>query len=272
SVNRELNSIGGALTLARAQFPALENWTPPKLPKMQERKSRRERVIRAEEITKLLTYLYRPQEENESRIRYMNRRTVGQVFQFANLTGARKGELCKLRWDQVDWEAGVIQIIGTKTENRSQQTVRYLAIIPTLAAILHEREAIPGDYVFTRAGGEVTHYYEIMKYACAELGLRYGKKTLGGFVTHDGRHTAVTRMLQAGIDLSTISSITGQGDKTMVLRYGHATTESKNVAMESLENFAGNINLRLGSDSVDEINENANKNAEYGAEGGRKRA
>jgi integrase len=35
------------------------------------------------------------------------RRTVGHVFHVALLTGARKGELCKLRWEQIDWGAKV---------------------------------------------------------------------------------------------------------------------------------------------------------------------
>ena len=66
------------------------------------------------------------------------------------LTGARKGEICKLRWDHIDWGAMVMQIVGTKTEHRSQQTVRYLKMTETLAGILREREIESrGAYVFT---------------------------------------------------------------------------------------------------------------------------
>lgn len=251
SIDRELNIISSAINSAKDYYPELRNWNTPKIPRPKHSKRRRERVIKAAEVAKLLTWLYSPQREGETDARAANRRNVGNVFRCALLTGARKGELCKLRWDHVDWGAMVIQVVGTKTEKRVQQTVRYLKITQPIAEILNERAALSrGDYVFTRAGGEVTDYYEIMGEAKEALGLPYGKDVIGGFVTHDARHTAVTRMLQAGCDLATIGSITGHKDKTLVLRYAHASNESRGRAMEVLEKFAGNENLGLGLDSV----------------------
>jgi len=238
SVDRELNIISGMLRAAVVHFPALSDWIVPRIPRPKHSKRRRERVISIQEVAKVLTWLYAPQ-EGETVRQSAKRRNVGHVFRVALLTGARKGELCKLRWSQVDWDAGVVQIIGTKTENRSEQTSRYIAIDRMLEVILRERQAVAGDFVFTRAGGEVTHYYKILKEACEACGVAYGKDVAGGFVTHDARHTAVTRMLRAGIDLATIGSITGHNDKTMILRYGHASTESQKRAIGVLEKFAG---------------------------------
>jgi integrase len=124
--------------------------------------------------------------------------------------------------------------------------VRYLKITNTLAEILNERKARSvGDFVFTQAGGEVTHYYEILTEACRVTGVPYGRARAGGLVTHDARHTAVTRMLQAGQDLATIGSITGQSDRTMILHYGHASQESRDRAMTVLDDFAGTQALGL---------------------------
>jgi integrase len=107
-----------------------------------------------------------------------------------------------------------------------------------------------GVYVFTREGGEVTHFYQIIAEACRAVGIAYGREIPGGFVTHDARHTAVTRLLQAGRDLAIIGSITGHKDKTLILHYGHASTESRDKAMDVLEDFAGNETLGLGLDST----------------------
>jgi hypothetical protein len=52
-------------------------------------------------------------------------------------------------------------------------------------------------------------------------------------------------MLQAGRDLAAIGSITGHTDESLILHYGHASTESKDQAMEVLEKFAGNETLGL---------------------------
>jgi integrase len=252
SIDRELNIISSALNSAKDYYPEqLRNWNTPKIPRPKHSKRRRERVIKAGEVARLLTWLYTPQRDNETERRAAQRRNVGHVFRAALLTGARKGELCKLRWDQVDWGAMVIQIVGTKTEKRVQQTVRYLNITAPVAEILNEREAVSKtDYVFTRAGGEVTDYYEIMREAKEALGLPYGKDVIGGFVTHDARHTAVTRMLQAGCDLATIGSITGHKDKTLVMRYAHASNESRDRAMGVLEKLATSESLGLGLDTA----------------------
>jgi hypothetical protein len=56
-------------------------------------------------------------------------------------------------------------------------------------------------------------------------------------------------MLQDGRDLATIGSITGHADKTLILHYGHASTESRDKAMDVLEKFAGNETLGLGLDT-----------------------
>lgn len=240
SVDRELNIISGMLHSAAIHFPALSNWTVPAVPWPKHSKRRRERVIQGSELVRVLNVLYAPRGERETAIQAANRKNAGHVFRFASLSGARKGEICKLRWSHVLWDSGTVQIVGTKTENRSAQTTRTLPLIPALAEILRDRQKqSKGAYVFTRNGGEVTHYYSIIRAACDKAGVAYGKDTPGGFVTHDARHTAVTRMLQDGNDLATIGSITGQGDKTMVMLYGHASPASISRAMNALENYAG---------------------------------
>ncbi len=240
SIDRELNIVSAVFHAAATYYPQLANCSIPKMPRPKRSKRRRERIISAVEVTRVLTWLYAPQRVDESETEMTKRRNVGHVFRTALLTGARKGELCKLRWDQIDWGAKVVQIVGTKTEKRSEQTVRYLKITETLAEIFRERMADSrGDFVFTSKGTEVTHYYEILRDACEACGVRYGRTIAGGFTTHDARHTAVTRMLQAGKDLATIGSITGHKDKTLILHYGHATTESRDSAMDVLDNFAG---------------------------------
>jgi len=44
-------------------------------------------------------------------------------------------------------------------------------------------------------------------------------------------------MLQAGVDLATIGSITGHSDKTLILHYSHATRELKRKAGKVLDDF-----------------------------------
>jgi integrase len=155
------------------------------------------------------------------------------------LTGARLGEIARIRWEHIDWENRVLQIHGTKTEYVSSSLVRYLELTPTMENILRERQKLNrfGEYVFCRTGNTITHYHQIMKQAAKTVGIPYGAGKRGGFVGHDARHTAITRMLQAGIDLATVGSITGHSDKTLILHYSHATRESKRIASKVLDDF-----------------------------------
>jgi len=239
SINREITVIASAIHSAFVDFPELENWNCPKIPRPRVPRSRRERLITQDEIMKLLTELFSARRDNETEKEFANRRVVGQVFQMALLTGARVGEIIALRWEQIDWNARILQIVGTKTRFRIAKTVRYLELTPTIEAILHERQSINafGDFVFSRTGNSVTHYHKILKEAAEAVGITYGANVRGGFITHDARHTAVTRMLQAGVDLSTVGSITGHSDSNLILHYSHATRESRKAAVSILENF-----------------------------------
>lgn len=110
---------------------------------------------------------------------------------------------------------------------------------PTTETILRERQTLGtfGEFVFSRTGNSVTKYHEILSDASQKVGINYGANVRGGFITHDARHTAVTRMLQAGVDLSTVGAITGHSDANLILHYSHATRESHKNAIEVLENF-----------------------------------
>ncbi len=238
SVNREVTIIASALHSAHVDFPELETWVCPRIPRPKVSRSRRERLIRQDEVMRLLNFLLLPKRDDETEKDFEKRRVVGQVFQMTLMTGARIGEITALRWEQVDFDALILQIVGTKTRFHSTKMVRYIEITPTINAILRERASNSDwEFVFSRTGNSVTHYHKILRESAAACGLIYGKFKRGGFITHDARHTAITRMLQAGVDLSTVGSITGHSDANLVLHYSHATRESRKQAVSILENF-----------------------------------
>jgi integrase len=244
SINRELNIIAATLNSAASFYPQLEQWVPPKMPRPKQSKRRRERIISSEERNQILDYLLRPRKLGEQLHAYEARRKVGLIFQFAMLTGMRHGEINKLKWSDVDWEARTLKVVGTKTETVTP-SVRYLPITETMMAILEERQKKSAtDYVFTRAGNTGSKFYRILREACDACDITYGKNTVGGLILHDARHTATTRMLQAGVDLSTIGSITGHSDKNLILYYGHATAASRARAAAVLEEYAGGDNFK----------------------------
>src|SRR2546423_835966 len=165
SVNRELNSIAACLNSARILFPLLDQWVPPRMPRPKQSRGRRERIYSDEEKRKLLEHLFAPRGEGERSYQAAARRRVGLQFQFLLLTGMRHGEMDKIKKEHVDWDGGVLKVIGTKTQHVSNPT-RYIKLTKTMLSILREFVAASEtDYVFTRAGHTSPKFYKIFSAA-----------------------------------------------------------------------------------------------------------
>ncbi len=241
STAREMNIISAAVHAAPLYFPVLSNWNCPAIARPKNSNNRRERVIQIDELMRVINWLYAPPRVGETARQVMKRRNVAHVFRMTLLCGGRrKGELCRLRWNDIDWTARVIYFRSTKVPDAPVK-VHEVELTDAIAEILRERRTVVAHdckFVFTSNGGEVTHYYEILRRACEAVGVVYGKNADDGFVTHDTRHTAATMMLRAGSDIKTVGEILGHSDRTMTMRYSHANAETKRQAMESIEEFA----------------------------------
>lgn len=158
----------------------------------------------------------------------------------ATHTGARLGELCALRWSDI--ENGMIHFIRTKTHQNGN-----VEVTTTLKARLLEREAfqlsraakvgvdlVDDPYVLsfsstgsTKPGSSsYTHAFQRVRDL---LGL-------GHLHFHTLRHAFVTQALAAGVDPLTVSKLVGHRDLTMIGRvYGHGTAEASSRAMKKID-------------------------------------
>lgn len=165
------------------------------------------------------------------------------------LSGIRIGELCALRWRDINLKEKTIRIGATlqrlhDSESRSDFHTRIVIgapksdtsarLIPlTDSAIrLCARFAVPdGDsYVLTGKA----HYmepralqYRLRKYT-ADCGLE-------GVHAHTLRHTFATRAVEAGFEIKSLSEVLGHSSTTITLdRYVHSSLELKRANMEKL--------------------------------------
>lgn len=231
SVSRELNIISAALHQARTFYPQMEQWLTPKVPRPKDRNMRRERYIDREERKLIVEYLMQSQMEDEDPQAVPARHRTGLIFRFALASAMRHGEIDNLLWAHVGKER--IKVLGTKTNK-----TRYVPVTPVIAEILAARKTeSKSRYVFTKGGNTPPNFYRILGDACKAVGVPYGEEK-NGIRMHDCRHTATTDLLQAGIDLSTVQSITGHSDRTMILYYSHPTGESLERAAKVLNSVA----------------------------------
>jgi integrase len=141
----------------------------------------------------------------------------------ALLTGARRGELLRLRWSDIDMKRRSITFRETK--NGHDRTV---PMTPALAEALQKlpRPIDPGNpvlpvydpHVLTRAFG------------------RYAKRVgLHGLTFHDLRHDAASTLTMAGVSQRAVMELLGHRDPRMTVRYQHLAPGHLRDAMQALE-------------------------------------
>ena len=130
------------------------------------------------------------------------------------LTGCRLGEIQTLKWDYVDFRAGVLRLPDSKTGAK---------VVPVGKAALNVLANIPriegNPYVIT---GKVEGQYltDIQK-PWRRLRARAGLDTLR---IHDLRHSFASDALQLGADLTMIGRLLGHTQVQTTARYAHLKT------------------------------------------------
>jgi integrase len=142
-------------------------------------------------------------------------------------TGMRKGELARLKWEDVNFKDGYIYIKETKN-NES----RVVPISDNLkVSLLNSKKKATSDHVFTTQEG-ISYSSESAWKRAWSTALRRSRIEKCRF--HDLRHSFATRLVMAGVDIVTVQELMGHKDISMTKRYSHPTPQHKKQAIERL--------------------------------------
>jgi excisionase family DNA binding protein len=143
----------------------------------------------------------------------------------ALLTGMRRGEILSLKWSQVDLRKRVILVTGTKSGK--DRTIPVNGRLWAELIGLKQRNG-NSDHVFHGPDGrpisEIKTSFNSAK----------RRANIKGFCFHALRHTAASRMIEAGVDLITVKDILGHSSVKITERYTHTRSELKRRAVEVL--------------------------------------
>ena len=138
-------------------------------------------------------------------------------------TGMRKGEILGLKWEQVNFEQGIITLHDTKNNER-----RDIPMDETVKTALKRMERI-SEHVFCNEEGEgFVRLQSSFEGALKKCGIE-------DFRFHDLRHTFASNLVMAGEDLNTVRELLGHKDLTMTLRYAHLSPNHKTRAVNVLD-------------------------------------
>lgn len=174
-----------------------------------------------------------------------NKRALGIILCF--YTGIRLGELCGLKWRDIDMESGTLSIVrtvfrtknfnpeGTKTvlqagSPKSRKSIRKIPLPEFLLKMLADSELnIEKEDCYMLSGNDKPYdprsYQKLYKRILERAGVKERK-------FHAIRHTFATRALELGVDIKTLSEILGHSSVGITLNiYAHSLMEQKKIAI-----------------------------------------
>lgn len=192
-----------------------------------------------------------------------DRRALGIILCF--YSGIRLGELCALKWSDIDMEAGAMSIVRTvsRTKNfelgegktnlivgtpKSRKSTRKIPLPKFVLKLLEQHRPCSVDensYVFSESSIPIDprSYQKLFKKLLKSAGVSDRK-------FHAIRHTFATRALELGVDIKTLSEILGHSNVSITLNvYAHSLMEQKKIAIEKF-NEMHIISMALASFAV----------------------
>jgi integrase len=147
---------------------------------------------------------------------------------FALHTGLRKSEQFGLRWNDVDMNRKVI-IVPHPKNNRSREITMNKTCFAVIANLYKKRP--DDDRVFRSDRYNKRPIIDIRK--AFERALKKAK--IEDFTWHCLRHTFITRLVQAGVDLRTVQYLAGHQSLAMTGRYAHFAPGLNQAAVKRLD-------------------------------------
>jgi integrase len=135
---------------------------------------------------------------------------------------ARRSELFRLRWEDVDFGKGEIRLTTRKRMGGSLEE-DWLPMLDELhTALLHHKQTIKGDWVFPDPATEGPYLYRQhwMKRLCAKAGVQ-------PFNLHAIRHLSASILANAGVPVIVIQAILRHQNSNTTQRYLHQLSDLK---------------------------------------------
>ncbi len=177
---------------------------------------------------------------------------LAPLLMLAALTGMRRGELCALRWSDVNLDVGVLDVArsvvvapgGLAEKSTKTDRSRKVALDPVGIALLTAHRKQVEEWIAEAGGTLAPDAFVFSPYVEATTPFRPDNVT--GFFTrvrdslglhdvrlHDLRHFTATQLIGAGVDVRTVAGRLGHSDPSVTLRvYSHALEERDRAAAE----------------------------------------
>ena len=178
----------------------------------------------------------------------------GDFFYVEVMTGLRRGEICGLKWQDIDFEEDKLHVnrsVSVKRggglnigETKTETGVRCIQLPPSVAELLKNRKQTAiTEWVFPNFMHPEQPINPNSAYRKLKVILKNAELPLIRF--HDLRHTFATHATQGGVDPKTLAGILGHTNASFTLdTYTHVTSDMQKSASAIVGNMMKNIMIK----------------------------
>ena len=191
------------------------------------RETRRQRFLSMEELKKLVIALDLAEQDGTIS------RTVGAAYRLLVLTGARLGEIQKLKWEEVDLANGLILLRQHKSDRHGAKAI---PLSQAASRILESIERVDENpYVFV--GKKDKQHITDLQRPWRRIRARAG---LADVRIHDLRHTFASMGISVGGSLPIIGGLLGHRTPQATAVYAHLAADPLRQTTEQVGSVIGN--------------------------------
>ena len=170
------------------------------------------------------------------------------------MTGLRRGEICGLKWQDINFEENKLQVkrsVSVKKgggvsigETKTETGVRCIQMPPSVAEVLQNRKQTAiTEWVFPNFMHPEQPISPATAYRKLKIILKHAGLPLIRF--HDLRHTFATHATHGGVDPKTLAGILGHTNASFTLdTYTHVTSDMQKAASNIVGNIMQNIMIK----------------------------
>jgi site-specific recombinase XerD len=149
-------------------------------------------------------------------------------------SGMRRGELYSLTWDRVNLERRQLLLLKTKN-GTARVVILTTAAVSALEELRERRNPDSPNVCVTRYGEPMSSpraWFELVMEEAVKK-----NSSLQDVTWHIFRHTYISRLVMAGVDLRTVQELAGHKDIKMTVRYAHLAPAHKLAAVDRLTEY-----------------------------------